>query len=169
MKATITQASLRELLAYDPATGIFQWRASGTGHRWHNVAGSRNKHDGYVKIYVKPHRYAAHQLAWLYMTGDVPNMRLDHVNGVRHDNRFANLRLATSHQNAWNHKVPRTSKSGVSGVHFARERGGQWIALLKLPHKMLRKRFKSLDAAISQRRAWETEHHGEFAASKRMQ
>lgn len=117
-------------------------------------------------IYIKAHRYPAHRLAWLYMTGGFPPQLMDHINGIVHDNRFANLRLATALENARNAKPPTTNKSGVRGVQFVAERGGCWVAVMYLPHITKRKRFRSKEAAIAQRHAWEAEFYGEFAASR---
>jgi hypothetical protein len=76
-----------ELLEYNPESGIFTWR--GTNRRG-RVAGCRAS-DGYVKIAVDRRQYLAHCLAWLYVHGKWPHY-VEHINGIRHDDRIANLR-----------------------------------------------------------------------------
>lgn len=41
---------------------------------------------------------------------------MDHINGDRADNRFANLRLADFAQSSWNRSVATNNKTGVIGV-----------------------------------------------------
>lgn len=119
----ITQAQLKKLLHYNPATGVFTWKVdcvSGHG-RVHKAAGSLaggpDKH-GYVCIGIDGRRYFAHQLAWLYVKGCWPCPQVDHRNCVKYDNRWRNLRQATHAQNVRNTKIRSDSKTMFKGVHF---------------------------------------------------
>jgi hypothetical protein len=67
-----------------------------------DVAGGANNGDRYRRIRVDNQLYQAHRLAWLYMTGEWPSNGIDHINGHRADNRWANLREATQSQNMAN-------------------------------------------------------------------
>jgi hypothetical protein len=78
---------------------------------------------GYWKIGVDGHRYHAHCLAWLYMTGEWCELDIDHRNGDRADNRWSNLREATRTQNNGNGKRPRNNSTGFKGVHFFKQTG----------------------------------------------
>src|ERR1035437_5724966 len=99
---TLTQEKLKELLHYDPETGLFTWK-----NTRHNavkigaIAGYWRK-DGYVGIYVLGHHYLAHRIAWLYMTCEWPEFEIDHENRKYSDNRWKNLREATHLQNMHN-------------------------------------------------------------------
>lgn len=93
----LTADEVRGLLDYDPETGLFRWRKPGKGriscHR--RFTGYVNK-KGYVIIGIKYRPYLAHRLAWLWMTGDWPRGQLDHKDRNRSNNKWHNLREATS-------------------------------------------------------------------------
>src|SRR5690349_3748218 len=109
---------LREWINYDPATGIFTWAKSGRGLCIKgNVAGCVSHGlKKYWKIRFKDKQYFAHRLAWLWMTGEWPAEQMDHIDGNSLNNRWSNLRAATSHQNCRNAKLPRTNTTGFKGV-----------------------------------------------------
>lgn len=119
----LTAERLRELLHYDAETGIFTRRVGRKGFRVGGVAGSDN--NGYRIIVIDYKMYRSHRLAWLYMTGNWPTDMLDHINGTRNDNRFANLREATRGENMQNvHKAHNDNKSsGLLGVTFDKSQG----------------------------------------------
>ena len=100
----ISQKLIKKHLAYDPDTGVFTKLIGDKTGRF--PAGFEYKPktwDAYMHIRVAGRSYAAHRLAWVYMTGKQPNI-VDHENGLRHDNRFTNLRNGTFVDNAANRK-----------------------------------------------------------------
>lgn len=116
---------LREHLSYDVETGIFLWRAKPKPtYDISKPAGSLT-YAGYLNISIKRRLYKAHRLAWLYVTGEWPKHQIDHVNGVRHDNRFVNLRDVTNSVNNQNLRAPQQGSSGYLGVSFSK-RNGKW-------------------------------------------
>jgi hypothetical protein len=101
-KISLTVELVRELLNYDPATGVFTWKRHHSAKRIGTPAGSL-KRDGYIDICVAGvHDIRAHRLAWFYVHGAWPAGEIDHRNGVKADNRIDNLRVATGSQNAAN-------------------------------------------------------------------
>lgn len=127
---TLTQDRLKELLHYDPETGVFTRRVVLNNKiKVGDIAGCLC--NGYVKIRVEVRRYRAHRLAWLYMVGDWPKDQLDHINGKRDDNRWANIREATSSENMKNRKINTNNTSGIMGVCW-NKRSGRWDAQIKL-------------------------------------
>ncbi len=105
----ITQKELKKHLIYDQYTGLFTRRLSG------EIANCINNR-GYVHIRVKGRKYLGHRLAWLYMTGKWPENQIDHINHVKWDNRFRNLRESTSTENNKNASIRKKSKTGIYGV-----------------------------------------------------
>ncbi len=97
-------ALISKRLCYDPLTGDCVWvycpEHPGSVGR---IAGSVRK-DGYLKISVKGRKLAGAHIAWFLYGGKWPDLDLDHINGIRSDNRIDNLRLATQQQNSANMK-----------------------------------------------------------------
>lgn len=115
----LSQKRLKELLHYEPETGVFTWRITRNSNAKAGfVAGNLDgrKCSGYVKISINYKLYAAHRLAWLYVHGDWPPEQIDHINRVRHDNRIENLRLANNQQNCQNRSIRQDNKTGCPGI-----------------------------------------------------
>jgi|688.fasta_scaffold385740_2 hypothetical protein len=102
-----TQQELKELLHYDPDTGVFTWKAAvGKRIKIGRTTGTPNG-KGYLRVKIKGRLYLAHRLAWLYVYGvwpKWPEVQIDHINNVRSDNRIENLRVSTHRQNSQNRK-----------------------------------------------------------------
>jgi hypothetical protein len=133
----LTQERLKELLDYDPETGIFTWRGVQRQTSVGTIAGSVDK-DGYIAICVDYSPRRASRLAWLWMTGEWPSDQVDHKDRDRKNNRFSNLRLATGSQNQGNRSLSKTNKSGFKGVsrYRAGERSGRpWQASIRISGK----------------------------------
>ncbi|UOL49228.1 HNH endonuclease [Stenotrophomonas phage BUCT603B1] len=95
----VTAERVSELLEYRH-TGELVWRETWNAQcRAGQVAGSLNC-TGYRRIRIDGTRYRAHRLVWLLHTGKHPDDQLDHINGVRDDNRIENLRECTNAENA---------------------------------------------------------------------
>lgn len=72
--------------------------------------------DGYRQIRVFGKQYREHHLVWLLHMGYLPK-ELDHINCIRDDNRFENLRECTRAENMQNRKFPaKTNRIGLIGV-----------------------------------------------------
>ena len=78
--------------------------------------------EGYICIKIKGKTHKLHRVIWEHIYGKIPKGRqIDHINGIRSDNRLENLRLATAKQQAQNRKVRSDSVSGASGVSFSKQ------------------------------------------------
>lgn len=150
---------VRELLDYDPNTGVFVWRVQRRGTNGiGSVAGTPS--DGYCQIGIDRRTWKAHILAWLWMTGAWPTHEVDHINGVRDDNRWVNLRDGSNGVNMRNIVAPpKNNTSGFRGV--SRHQGG-WQARLQVEGKRLRLgTYPTPEEASAAYWAAKAEYHGE--------
>jgi hypothetical protein len=165
---SLTAAYLRSVLHYDPATGVFT-RTTATAHcvKVGCVAGCFNRRTGYRVVSVLGKLYQEHRLAYLYMTGGFPREQIDHINGIRNDNRWTNLRASTNAENGRNRKRNPRNTSGHNGVHFFKSRH-KWKAEIMVcgKHKCLGY-FTDIADAISARLSADrqfgyTDRHGKL-------
>lgn len=128
--SALTQERLKELLEYNPETGLFVRLIgrSGPNARVGDVAGCDNG-KGYIRIYVDGTAYKGHRLAWFYVYGEWP-AEIDHINGDKSDNRLANLRSVTRSQNRMNVGAYKSNGSGYRGVNFDKATG-KWKAQIQ--------------------------------------
>ena len=164
-KNDITADRVRELLEYDPATGLFEWRVARANVKVGQRTGCLNS-GGYRYIGIDNRLYKAHRLAWLYVYGRWPANDIDHINGVRDDNRIANLREATRSQNIANARGTRKNKSGFKGAYFLK-RERKWLACITVCGK--RQHIGLFTTAAGAHAAYvkAAKHHfGEFARTE---
>lgn len=161
-KPTVSQERLRSLLIYDPDTGNFTWRVRrgcrSPGSPWGCTDGA-----GYVLGMIDKRFYRGHQLAYIYMTGDLPGGHIDHVNGAKDDNRWSNLRACQPSENASNHAdMHSKNTSGYRGV--CKGKGSKWFAQIQINgrHHHLGTHPTKEDAALAYDRA-AIKAKGEFA------
>lgn len=157
----ITAERLRELVHYNPDTGMF------TGTENHNMANYVGQPLGVLShgrrvIYLDNAPYIAAKLAFLYMEGYYPKELVDHKNRIKSDDRWDNLRLATYKENTRNRGLMGSNTSGVPGVGLTREKN--WRAYITVNAKQIHLgRFSSFEAAVAARKAAEITHFGAFA------
>jgi hypothetical protein len=134
----LTQEILREHFKYDPDTGHLFWIKPSLNQRRNLIdpAGFRDK-DGYLVIcsnlsgIIK--NYRVHRLIWVYVYGQISN-QIDHINGVRNDNRLCNLREVTHQQNMMNRPKHKSSNK-FRGV-YASANKRRWIAQISVNSSM---------------------------------
>lgn len=120
-----TPDELRKLLSYDPVSGILTWRADDGRHAALSMAHPK----GYLFGVIRGRTVLAHRAAWAIHHGSWPRNQIDHINGVRTDNRIENLRDVTAFENMRNQKRREDNASGVTGVSWdARRR--KWRATI---------------------------------------
>lgn len=184
-KGRPTAARVRELLSYDAESGSFIWLSRPANEfssvrqcktwnaRYAGKKAGKQSSGGYIQIRVDGRLYAAHRLAWL-VTYDVwPVNDIDHINGIRQDNRITNLRDVTRSENMKNAATPRTNTSGVMGVswmaHIER-----WAAYIEVDGRRVNLGYyKGLDEAVAARKGAESRYgyhsnHGRKAQAPAM-
>ena len=129
----LTQNGLKELLSYDPETGIFKWKVNRGRLMKDSVAGSK-MNIGYFQIKINYRKYLSHRLAFLYVYGRFPKGQIDHINGVRDDNRIENLRDVTRTVNNQNTKRTKNNTSGFTGVYWHKA-GNKWVSRINVNKK----------------------------------
>jgi hypothetical protein len=158
---------LWECLDYDPDSGRLTWKHRPVQHfkrradhlTWNiKFAGKpalkRRHFGGYSAGTIDYQKCLAHRVIWKMMTGDEPP-QIDHINGVRSDNRFANLRAATNAINCRNAAQRSDNTSGVKGVHWDASRQ-KWAAVISADRKHYHLgRFDTLAEATAARRTAE--------------
>ena len=115
--STLTAERLRELMHYDPATGIFT-RLLKTRNSINvgGIVGSMNS-SGYLLTSIDNERHRMHRLAWLYHYGEWPSGHVDHIDGIKTNNAIKNLRDVDPLTNVQNQRRARVNnKSGFLGV-----------------------------------------------------
>jgi hypothetical protein len=117
----LTQKRLKELLNYNPETGIFRWKESRGCKESGSLAGNKNSY-GYIQIQIDRKLYNASRLAYLYIKGYLPEYEVDHEDRVRDNNKWENLRHASRLCNMRNKSIYRNNKSGVTGVYWSKSK-----------------------------------------------
>lgn len=166
----ITPEFLRELLDYDPETGVLTWKlrtpkmfrgAKYSPERdcaiWNTKnagkpAFSRMNESGYLAGKISKSSLKAHRVIWMMVHGEAAN-QIDHINGDRADNRLANLRNVDHFENHKNMRMRADNTTGVSGVAWDRRRG-KWQAKIGVNGQKLHLgRFTCIGQAVAARKA----------------
>lgn len=136
---------LRTLLIYDPETGKLFWKprpssmfpTPARAAAWNAIRAGKEAFatihaSGYRRTTILNQTINAHRLIYAMVYGEWPP-EVDHINGIRHDNRLCNLRGVTKAENARNVASPR-NVSGVCGVIFYKKLG-KWGAYINRDKK----------------------------------
>jgi hypothetical protein len=138
-------------IMYDPLTGKF-WREAGT-------LGAT----GYRQIWFQGQQHMEHRVAWFLHYGEWPKDQIDHINGVRDDNRICNLREATYSENQCNRKIPKNNKSGFKGVSWNPARKAWQVTIRYGGTNKNLGYFSTRERAAEMYDKAALKHHGKFA------
>jgi hypothetical protein len=171
IRRTLTAEYVRSALDYDPETGIFRWRVrTDMLQRWNTryagkVAGFKGS-GGYIMIQIGKDTpgWTAARLAWLHMTGEWPPDQVDHINMIRDDNRWVNLRAVTNSENNQNRGPQSNNIIGERGISVHKT-GRYRVRLMANGVQHDLGYFDTLEAAMAARKDLEAQHHAGFARS----
>ncbi len=156
---------LHKLFEYHAETGNLIRKISNNNYvKIGEVVGSINKVNGYRSVSIDGRLYQAHRLIWKMVRGEIPTgMFIDHVNGMRDDNRLENLRLATDGENKRNRGAQSNNTSGFKGVSFHKPKN-KFVAQIQRNGKQIHLGyFTNPEEAYESYREAAAKYHGEFA------
>ena len=144
------QKKLQKLVHYNQHTGVLTARKKLGNRIVGSILGSHTM-NGYRAVSIKKKHFLVHRLAFLYMTGEMPE-QVDHMNQVRDDNRWINLQASTNKQNSRNHTLRSTNTSGWTGVNWG-TRENKWRARIMVDGgEIYLGTFHNIEDAIEARR-----------------
>ncbi|NTE87241.1 HNH endonuclease [Agrobacterium rubi] len=168
------QALLLAILSYDAESGLLTWKersgelVDAFGFNKGQIAPWNAKHarsaahtvlrHGYIGVKVLGVHYMAHRIIWKMMHG-VDADHIDHINGLKSDNRLINLRNVDATENQHNRKISANNATGHSGVHWCRTTRKYVARIVINNSSRMLGRFPNLKDAIAARRKAECEHN----------
>jgi HNH endonuclease/AP2 domain len=136
MRKLITAKRLRQLVSYDPLTGVFTNIAPRKKVVVGTVAGTIDQDSGYVCLTLDRRRYYGHRLAFLYVHGTWPSLHVDHEDGLRSNNVFTNLRDRSRRFNQQN--MRRAMSTNASGLLGAMKKRDRWTSQIRAQGRVIR-------------------------------
>lgn len=187
ISADITPELLRQLLRYEPETGKLFWKprpldmfpCKRMGNTWNSRYANKEagsiKASGYSIVILGMRTFRAHRLIWMMQYGDWPKYQIDHIDGVRDNNKLSNLRDVSQKENGRNLSLSKLNRSGFAGVYKSKTgpKGRTWRAQINVSGKIIHLgTFYTLEEAAAARKAAEAEYgfhknHGKQKESHR--
>jgi hypothetical protein len=141
----LTQDRLKEVLDYNPETGVFVSLETG------DSIGCND--EGYVRITMKDRsKHYAHRLAWLYVHGKWPEGDIDHIDRNKSNNAISNLRDVPRAINIFNAPNRQDNTSGCTGVTWCKNKQ-KWKVRLRTKSLGY---YTDFDAAVAARKQAES-------------
>ena len=142
-----TPELLRNILRYEPTTGKLYWlprplamfnsnkqTASHNMNIWNGMLANKEAFTadsmGYRIGRIHNTPYKAHRVIWAIVYGQWPICDIDHINGIRNDNRIDNLREVVRSENMRNQRIRSDNTSGIVGVSWSNV-SGKWMSQIK--------------------------------------
>lgn len=132
---SLSTRTLKSLLHYAPKTGKWRWIVARGGMNKNAVAGCLH-HTGYRFIEIFGRSYLSSRLAHLYMEGCFPEHDMDHINRIREDDRWCNLRHVTAQCNVRNRGINKNNTSGITGVCYNKQ-NRKLTASIRIDNKLI--------------------------------
>lgn len=128
--------------------------------KYNHRVGSKEQ-SGYIVVFLGGSRFKAHRLIWALRYGDPgPRWEIDHRDGVRDRNVYANLRRVPSRLNARNNLLSSRNSTGFKGV--SRD-GKRYKATICVNRKLINLgRYNTPEAAAEAYKKASIKLHGEY-------
>lgn len=149
----LTKQRVLELLTYDPESGKFYWKQPGRGRVVGKLQGGKTSH-GYLRVTIDGIEYRQHRLVWLVETGSFPENFIDHIDRVRDNNIFSNLREVTHQENNRNRS---DNTSGYVGVSF-NTLEQKWVQQFRTKEVTDISKHQTLELAVQARKEMERKY-----------
>lgn len=160
----LTLDEIRSCITYDPEEGKIYWKSSTARQYSEGMRAGTKTRRGYRCVTIKGSKFPEHHIAWLMYYGEMPK-QLDHINGVRDDNRITNLRVANTSNNCQNSY----RKPGNSGIRGVSPSGcGDWVVRVwAFGKKYYLGTYKDIELAELVALEGRQKLHGEFTYENR--
>jgi hypothetical protein len=159
----MTYELANELFVYDPETGELRNRVDRSSRAKAGALAGSRRSDGYFRVKIRGREYFIHRVAWLLTYGTWPAADIDHVNGVRDDNRRANLREATASENLCNRGATAGNITGFKGVSWDKRNRNYRARIMVRGKQIFLGRFTTPEAAHAAYQSAAYANHGAFA------
>lgn len=166
----LTQEIVRELLEYDPETGLLRWKRRDrkyfptwqSSQCWNAAFAGK---EAFTSLDSQGYRVGAifnkaqksHRIIWLMIHGHSPE-QVDHINGIRNDNRLENLREVDHQENHRNVGIQKNSRTGVTGVGWLNREKRYRAKIMVNRKEIVLGYFKNFDDAVLARKEAEKEY-----------
>jgi hypothetical protein len=159
----LTQQKVKDIINYDPLTGIFTWKVSSQrmkeGKELTSIKRTTPNAKPYYRTRIYGEHIVLHRLAFIFMLDRYPEKCVDHINGNTLDNRWNNLRECSISENNVNSKLYNTNTSGHKGISVV---SSGYLAHTQFKKVRYQKYFNNKEEAITWIKNKREEIHGEF-------
>ncbi|AMD43510.1 hypothetical protein HWA94_gp71 [Pseudomonas phage ZC08] len=124
--------AIKKILNYDRETGLLTLTRNQRTKLKGDVVGQKHG-EGYLSVVLNNKAVLVHRLIWFMETGEYP-IQIDHINHIRDDNRWVNLREIIPRENQLN-MSKRTSALGIQGVRQLKS--GKFNAYIMVNRKQI--------------------------------
>ena len=162
-KSLLSTDYLRQRLRYEPETGKLFWldyegMPNSWRAKWVGKEAFTAQCNGYRRGAIDGVMFYAHRVAYAIHHGEFPDDQLDHINGVKDDNRISNLRAVSNQENMKNMSMRRNNTSGVNGV-FWHKPTGKWTAQVRVDRRCKHLGlFDTIEEAVAARKQADTKY-----------
>lgn len=147
---------IKEALTYDPISGVLYFKDTGLPIKTHNTC------QGYFGVSYDGVSYLAHRLIFLLVDGTLPEKDVDHINGIKTDNRFSNLRKVTRQQNTFN-RSKNLNKDLPKNVYLHKPSGRYQVKMKINKETRHFGYYDDLELAEFVAQEVQAKYHGEYA------